>query len=117
MRLDGDRLLDILDAIAAIERHQPPTQAEFDRNELVRVWCLRHVEIIGEAAANVSKEARDLAPDIPWSQIVGMRNALIHAYFNVDWPALWNVVDRDIPPLKKGIEGLLTSLPLEQEGD
>lgn len=115
MRLDRDRLLDILDAIAAIERHQPQSQADFDRDELVRVWCLRHVEIIGEAAANISKEGRDLASDIPWSQIVGMRNALIHAYFNVDWPALWNVIVRDIPALKISIERLLAKLPAPEE--
>ncbi len=117
MRLDRDCLLDILDAIAAIERHQPKQQADFDADELVRVWCLRHVQIIGESAANLSQEARALAPDIPWGQIVGMRNALVHAYFNVDWPAVWNVVAHDIPPLKAGIERLLNQLDTDEDRD
>lgn len=117
MRLDRDRLLDILDAIAAIERHQPADRADFDADELVRVWCLRHIQIIGESAANVSQEARSLAVDIPWGQIVGMRNALVHAYFNVDWPALWNVVAHEIPPLKASIESLLKKLDGEEDKD
>ncbi|MGE5155379.1 MAG: DUF86 domain-containing protein, partial [Bdellovibrio bacteriovorus] len=82
----------MLDAIAAIERHQPKHQTEFDSDELVRVWCLRHIQIIGESAANVSQDTRALAADIPWGQIVGMRNALVRADFNVDWAAVWNLV-------------------------
>ena len=56
MRLDRERLQDILEAIAAIGRYMPLSREEFDRNELVRVWYLRHIEIIGEAAANISDE-------------------------------------------------------------
>jgi hypothetical protein len=62
MRLDRDRLLNILDARAAIERHRPKHQADFDANELVRVWCLRHAQIIGESAANVSHSESQSRP-------------------------------------------------------
>jgi uncharacterized protein with HEPN domain len=110
MRLDRERLLDIIEAIEAIERHLPETRQEFDANELVRVWCLRHIEIIGEAAANLSQEARDQAPNVPWKQIVGMRNTLIHAYFDVDWNEVWAAISRDIQPLKQGVRDLLASL-------
>jgi uncharacterized protein with HEPN domain len=111
VRPDRERLLDIVDAITAIERHQPSKRADFDENELVRVWCLRHVEIVGEAAAKVSADTRALTHDIPWRQIVGMRNALVHAYFDVDWTALWNVLERDIQPLKAAILRLLEKVP------
>ncbi|HWO99225.1 MAG TPA: HepT-like ribonuclease domain-containing protein [Methylococcus sp.] len=59
MRLE--RLLDILEAIEAIERHLPETWEAFDGDELVRIWCLRHLEIIGEAAAKLSDETRGKA--------------------------------------------------------
>ncbi len=114
MRLDRERLLDILDAIASIERHQPAQREAFDQNELVRVWCLRHLEIIGEAATNLSPETRTLAPEIPWQQVIGMRNALIHAYFAVDWNAVWNVLQRDLAPLKTGVSDLLNRLGDDQ---
>ena len=115
MRLDRERLLDIIEAIEAIERYLPRNKQEFDANELVRVWCLRHIEIIGEAAAKLSQEVRDQAPNLPWKQIVGMRNTLIHAYFDVDWNEVWAAISRDIQPLKQGVQGLLASIGGEEE--
>jgi uncharacterized protein with HEPN domain len=120
MRLDHERLLDILEAIEAIERYRPTTREEFDRNELVRVWCLRHLEIIGEAAATLSQETRDKTPAIPWRQIIGMRNVLIHAYFDVDWNAIWNVVKSDLPPLQAGVRLVLAIIgenPIDRAQD
>ena len=115
MRLDEERLLDILEAIEAIERHLPATWEAFDGDELVRVWCLRHLEIIGEAAAKLSDETRDKAPDIPWKQIVGARNILIHAYFDVNWRRVWEVVSRDLQPLKAGVQALLKKMEGEAQ--
>ena len=109
MRLDEDRLLDILEAIEAIERYTVDGKGEFDRNELVRVWCLRHIEIVGEAAARISPEAQAKAADIPWKQIVGMRNTLVHAYFDVDWNEVWNVVAKDLQPLRQAVKRLLAT--------
>ena len=107
MRLDRERLRDILEAIEAIERYTSAGREEFDRNELVRVWCLHYIEIIGEATANLSEDARVRAPNIPWRNVIGMRNILVHAYFQVDWQEIWNVVERDLAPLKLGIRELL----------
>jgi uncharacterized protein with HEPN domain len=114
MRLDRERLEDMLEAIEAIERYMPADKQDFDANELVRVWCLRHIEIIGEAAANISDERRTLAADIPWRQVVGMRNTLIHAYFDVDWNEVWAVVSRDLQPLKAGVRALLGKIEGEE---
>lgn len=114
MRLDVERLQDILEAIEAIERHQPGDRAAFDADEMVRVWCLRHLEIIGEAAANLSQDIRDKSPDIPWKPIIGMRNTLIHAYFDVNWRRVWEVVANDLPPLKAGVQALLGRIEGEE---
>jgi uncharacterized protein with HEPN domain len=60
---------------------------------------VRCLEIVGEAASQVTNEARIELPSIPWSAIVGMRNRLIHAYFSIDLDVLWNTVTRDLPPM------------------
>jgi uncharacterized protein with HEPN domain len=65
----------------------------------------RLVEIIGEAASRVDAEERGRYKGIPWSQIVGMRNRLIHGYDSVDLDILWEVVSRDLPLLVENLEG------------
>ena len=107
MRRDADRLQDMLDAIAAIRRRAMGGRDAFDADEMLQVWCLRHIEVIGEAAARVSEEVRARHPDVPWQEIVGMRNALVHGYFDVDWQEVWNVVDRDLGLLKDSLERAL----------
>ena len=107
MRLDKERLEDIFEAIENIERHLPATSDEFHGNELVRVWCLRRLEIIGEAAANLSQDVRDQSPNVPWKQIIGMRNTLIHAYFDINLDIVWDTVTSNLPPLIAELEKLL----------
>lgn len=106
MRLDQERLHDILEAIVAIRRYAHKKE-EFDQNELIQVWCLRHLEIIGEAAVKLSVETRDKMPTIPWRQLVGMRNILIHGYFDVNWNQVWNVVANDLDALYETITKFL----------
>jgi uncharacterized protein with HEPN domain len=109
MRLDQERLHDILEAIAAINRYAIQGKAEFDHNELIQVWCLRHLEIIGEAAVRLSEETRNKMPNIPWRQLIGMRNILIHGYFDVNWNQVWNVVANDLDILHNTITEFLES--------
>ncbi len=107
MRRDIQRIQDVLDAIRMIEKYTQTGRDDFDANELIRIWCLKHIEIIGEAIAHVSDSFRKRYPDIPWRQITAMRNQLIHGYFGVDWEIVWDVVDRDLPLLKVSIEKIL----------
>jgi uncharacterized protein with HEPN domain len=65
------------------------------------------VEIIGEAAANVSQERRSRLTDIPWAQIVGMRNRIVHAYFDIDFDVIYQTVMLDIPALARLVEEAL----------
>ena len=60
---------------------------------------IRNIEIIGEAASKLSKDYTNKYPDIPWKQIIGMRNWLIHAYFDIDYDHIWNTVKEDLPIL------------------
>jgi uncharacterized protein with HEPN domain len=109
VRKDADRLREVLEAAAAIERQAGPSRERFDSDELVRTWCLHHVKIIGEAIARLSDDLRGKYPLVPWREIIAMRNTLVHGYFDVDWEAVWAVVDRDLAPLKEAIESILRS--------
>jgi len=109
MRYDEDRLRDIIDAIEAIQSKVDKDRSVFDSDHMIRVWCLHHITIIGEAASGISQDIRDRYPSTPWKDIIGMRNAIIHGYFHVDWDQVWNVVQNDLAPLRKDIESILKS--------
>ena len=108
MRMDSERLTDILEAIEAIEKYTHEGRDRFDDDELVRSWCLRHIEIVGEAVSRLTEELRDRYPVAPWRSIVAMRNALIHGYFDVDWDIVWGVVSKDLAPLKRAVLSILS---------
>ena len=110
MRDPRERLLDILDAIAAIERHLGRDKAAFERDELLQVWFLRHLQIIGEAARALPEDVRALAPEISWLEIIGMRNILVHGYFDIDTDIVWDAATRDVPAIKPAVERLLKTL-------
>lgn len=110
MRRDAQRLRDVLEAIAAIERHTAGGRRAFDADELVRVWCLKHVEIVGEALGRLSEEFKRDHPELPWRDASAMRNQLVHGYFQVDWAQVWNVVERNLPALKQLASRLLGEL-------
>ena len=80
------------------------TRADLDADRLLNLALTRLLEVIGEAAARVSDEARAEHPEIPWPQIVGLRNRLIHGYDSVDFDILWQIVTGDLPPLIASLE-------------
>lgn len=71
---------------------------------------VRNLEIIGEAAKNVSESLKTAYPDIPWKRVAGMRDKMIHKYFGVDLRLVWEVVERDLPALKRTLETILEEL-------
>ncbi|MFN2509688.1 MAG: DUF86 domain-containing protein [Chthoniobacterales bacterium] len=83
-RAARERLTDILDSIEAIRRYTGEGRERFDTDELVRVWCLRHIEIIGEAASKLPTTVREKYSEVPWKSIIAMRNILIHGYDDVE---------------------------------
>lgn len=97
MRDPRERLRDILEAIGAIERHAHCDRRTFENDELLQGWFVRHLQIIGEAANALSEEVRALAPDVPWHKIIGMRNVLVHGYFEIDTDIVWDAATRDAP--------------------
>lgn len=75
------------------------SREDLDVDVMLRLALTRAIEIVGEAAAKVSEQGRAELPDLPWPQIVGMRNRLVHAYFDVNLNILWDTVHLALPPL------------------
>jgi uncharacterized protein with HEPN domain len=107
MRRDDERLLDILDALAAIERYASKGKQAFKEQELIQVWIVHHFQIIGEAANALSPARLSQYQTIPWRQIIGLRNMLVHEYFRIDRQAIWDITESDLPPLKLVVEKML----------
>ena len=101
MKKDKAYLKDILDAISDIEVFIANiNEAEFYKNKEKKYAVVRALEIIGEAAKNLSKELREKHKEIPWKDIAGMRDKLIHSYFGIKWELVWETVKNKIPELK-----------------
>jgi uncharacterized protein with HEPN domain len=83
------------------------TRADLAGTRLLQLGLMHLVEIVGEAAARVSEEARARHPAIPWKDVVGMRNKLVHGYDRVDLNVLWDTVTDDLPPLIAALEAAL----------
>ncbi len=80
--------------------------AEFEQNRMAQLAILKAMEIIGEAASQVGPEAKEAYLEIPWPEIIGMRNRLVHGYFNVNLKRVWETVEQDIPRLISQLERL-----------
>jgi len=110
MRDDKVRLNDILEALEHIEKYAVKGQTAFEADKLIQVWFLRHLRIIGEASRSLSSSLKDSHPEIPWAKIIGMRHILVHDYFGIDLPLVWNVVERELPDLKKRLTNIIHGL-------
>ena len=107
--MNDDRLYltHILEAIEKIQRYTADGRDEFFGDPRTQDAVLRNFEIIGEATKHLSQETRNKQPDIPWKQIAGFRDVLIHDYMGVDIEEVWNVVENSIPPLLSAVQDLL----------
>jgi uncharacterized protein with HEPN domain len=112
-RHDTDvRLRHMLDAAReAAKMAQGKTRADLDADRPLNLSLVRLLEIVGEAASRLPPGERAQYSGIPWAQIVGLRNRLIHGYDNVDFDILWEIVAKDLPPLIVALEKISSSTP------
>ena len=109
MRHDDALLLDmLLAAREAAELASGVTFDSFEKNRALQLAIMKAVEIVGEAASRVSADTRAMHSEIPWSGIIGMRNRLVHGYFDVNLARVWETVAQDIPRLIAQLEPLVS---------
>ena len=105
---DDAYLLDILNAARKVREFTiAVTEEEFEGSDLLQSATMRQLGIIGEAARKVSQETRNSYPEIPWSDMIGMRNRLIHEYSRINLKRIWDTIQNDIPRLIALIEPLV----------
>lgn len=102
---DLTRLKHIRDAARqALEFVSNSEREDLNNNKMLSLALVRLIEIMGEAARHISESCQNKYPQIPWRQITGMRNRLIHAYFDVDLDIIWQVVTQDLDSLVLEVE-------------
>lgn len=97
---DDVRLAHMLDhAIEAVELCKSRSRGDLDSDRLLNLALVRLIEIVGEAANRVSPVTQASLATVPWREIVGMRNRIVHGYDQVNFDILWAVIQQDLPPL------------------
>ncbi len=113
MRDDRARLRDIPLAINRILEEAAAGRDALREDPKLQIWVLYHLQVIGEACRSLSKSFRTQFSDPVWSKAIGLRNILVHHYFEIDHDLVWQVVERDIPAFRKVIESALEKLSSE----
>lgn len=109
MRSDLERLKDIQEGIAKIEKYTVRGQSVFFEDELVQTWVLFHLQTIGEAARAISDNLKNRFPEVPWQDIIDFGNLIVYEYFRVNFRVVWQIVENNLPSLKVQIESILAT--------
>lgn len=105
---DRTRVRHMLDAAReAMRSASQRTRSDLDTDLVWTLGLVKCIEIIGEAAARTGTETKERNPQIPWAQIVAMRNRPVHLYFDIDLDQVWNAATEDLPPLVTELQRLL----------
>jgi len=103
------RIADVLEAIERCQRYVAALEGDADMAEMAEDAIERNLQIIGEAVNHLPAEITDAHPDVPWPQIRGFRNILVHQYFGVDADVVRDVVDTHLPPLAEALRSHITT--------
>ena len=105
---------DIINSIKNIEEFSKNLDKEkFSKDNLRQSAIIRQLEIIGEAVKNIPNDFREKYPGVPWKKIAGLRDVIIHTYFNIDLDVTWDIIKKDLPDLKEKIEEVKENLKRE----
>ena len=112
---DKIRFKHMLDAIGeALSFAKNRSREALNHDRMLVLALIKDIEIVGEAASRISDETRDASQEIPWANIIGMRNRLIHAYFDINLDILWQTVTQDLPELAAKLKSVLEALENSQ---
>jgi len=112
LRDDKEWLQDIIEAIEKIEKYSAQGYNAFKEDELIQVWVIHYLQIIGEASNNLSQNLIEANKEVPWADVVGLRNILVHQYFGIDLGRVWETVELYLPSLKQQVEKILADIEI-----
>ncbi len=102
------RLRHMLDAAEDAQHFvKGKTRQDLDSDRVLMLAVLKSIEIVGEAASRISEPTRESISDIPWLDVIGMRNRLIHGYYDINLQTVWDTVQDDLPPLIASLRAAL----------
>jgi len=105
---DRVRILHMIDAVESVEQFAAGRKrGDLHTDRMLLFAIVRAIEVMGEAASKVTNETQAASPGIPWASIVGMRNRLVHGYFDIDSDVVWKTVTEEIPGLHRSLKMLL----------
>ncbi|SDK00076.1 HepT-like ribonuclease domain-containing protein [Natronincola ferrireducens] len=107
MKSDKIYLIHIMECIENIEEYTEEGKEKFIKSQLIQDAVIRNLEIIGEATKKISKDTRNSYSELPWREMAGLRDVLIHDYFGVDIKIVWNVVEKELPKVKRSVKVIL----------
>lgn len=111
---DRVRLLHMLDATREARGFiEGRSRADLDRNSMLLRALVNCLEVVGEAGSQVSDETRSRIGDVPWRSIIGMRNRLVHAYFDIDKDVVWATITDNLPGLEAALDDVFNEGPKE----
>jgi uncharacterized protein with HEPN domain len=113
VRRDDERLADIIEATEKISVRVGKGRQAFDAEEDVQIVLVHLVQVIGEATSGLSDELTSEHPEVPWRQIVAIRNRVVHGYFEVDLDILWDVAVVDVPHLADQVRAIRSTAARE----
>ena len=111
MRIVEERFLDMLEAIQRIDKYAGRGRQAFALDELIQTYIVHNLQILGEAAAKIPVDQQREYPELPWPKMVGMRNILVHNYFNIDLDIVWQVVETELPALQEKLNHIVGKAP------
>lgn len=111
MRIVEERFLDMLEAIQRIDKYAGRGRQAFALDELIQTYIVHNLQILGEAAAKIPVDQQREYPELPWPKMVGMRNILVHNYFNIDLDIVWQVVETELPALQEKLTHIVGKAP------
>jgi len=103
---DAALLASMLDSLDRIDEYTARDRATFMASRLIQDAVVRNLQTLAESSQRLSADAKALAPGMPWRELSGFRNVLVHGYLGLDLEIVWSVVERDLPPLRAALARL-----------
>jgi uncharacterized protein with HEPN domain len=112
---DRVHLRHIADCLAAIQSYTAGGQETFFNDRKTQKATIRELQELAESSQRLSAETKGRRPEIPWKDIGGFRNVLVHDYLGLNLSRIWSIIERDLPPLRTAVEAMLVGLEGECE--